>query len=48
MATSLGYITEWADWDTLPKSDRKPVSDYYPRSKKPGRRRSTCALRPIA
>jgi hypothetical protein len=48
MATTLGYTTEWADWETVPESDRKPVFDYYPNPKKPRRKRGTCALRPTA
>jgi SAM-dependent methyltransferase len=45
MATSLGYSTEWADWDSLPESERQPVRDYFPGAKHQ-KQRGTCALRP--
>lgn len=42
MAESLNYDIEWVDWDSLPKSERAGVSDYYRPEKM---RRATCSLR---
>lgn len=44
MATSLNYKTDWLDWDSVPKGERKGVrEDYYREGPK---RRFTCSLRP--
>jgi hypothetical protein len=45
MAGSLGYTTEWADWDSLPPARRVGLKSYYRRPPR-WKRRATCALRP--
>lgn len=45
MATTLGYRTEWVDWERLPRRRRKEVGDYFRTSPSPNRR-GTCVLRP--
>jgi hypothetical protein len=45
MAGSLGYTTEWADWDSLPEAQRVGLQSYYRRAPR-WKRRATCALRP--
>ena len=45
MAGTLGYRTEWMDWDQLPRRRRRPVADYF-RTPPAHNRRGTCALRP--
>jgi SAM-dependent methyltransferase len=47
MAISLGYRTEWADWASLPESERQGVRDYFDAPNKPRKVRDTCALRPV-
>jgi hypothetical protein len=44
MAESLGYATDWLDWDALPPARRIGVRDDYFREGP--KRRFTCALRP--
>ena len=45
MARSLGYSTEWADWESLPPGQRGGLRSYY-RQPPRWKRRATCALRP--
>jgi hypothetical protein len=42
MAKSLGYQTQWLDWESVDPDERRPVRDYYRQAK---RRRFTCLLR---
>ena len=42
MAESLGYKTEWLDWESVSLDERRGVEDYYRQGKK---RRFTCVLR---
>ena len=45
MADTLGFTTEWVDWNKLPEDQRSKVRDYY-RQKPSLNRRGTCVLRP--
>lgn len=47
MARSLGYATEWANWESLPPRQRGGLKSYY-RQPPRWKRRATCALRPVA
>lgn len=44
MATSLGYDVTWADWESVPVSERGGLRSYY-RTAPSWKRRDTCALR---
>jgi len=43
MANSLGYSTEWANWDTLPPAQRGGLKEYFTQDE--WRSRDTVALR---
>jgi len=45
MADALGWSCDWVDWEALPVTDRAGVEDYF---RPHGKRRATCALRPVA
>ncbi len=47
MAESLGYAVEWADWNTLPRSQRGGLKAYYREEPAAWKRRDTCSLRPL-
>lgn len=47
MATTLGYRTEWVDWEKLPQGERTKLPDYF-RTPPSVNRRGTCALRPAS
>ncbi|MBF4161146.1 class I SAM-dependent methyltransferase [Nocardioides acrostichi] len=45
MAESLGWSTEWTDWQRVPRRKRGGLKSYY-REPPAWKRRGTCALRP--
>lgn len=46
MTASLGWSTEWADWESVPEDKRRGILSYY-REPPEWKRRDTCALRPV-